>query len=164
MIRTPCSKVHLRLVKNFPGQPPSGAIVPWSAPGALPKFIKHPAAPTWLSLQRPPSSIGGGGGGGGGGGAAAVSGWGWLPVHPGSAANRTRTIAALIAAPQPFRHGFCELVIPLSKAEITYQKVPQRRRREPTAYSVPYFMVGMTNSAPCLMPDGQRAVTVLVLV
>jgi len=27
-----------------------------------------------------------------------------------------------------------------------------------------YFMVGMTNSAPSLVPDGQRAVTVLVLV
>src|SRR5581483_449800 len=31
-----------------------------------------------------------------------------------------------------------------------------RRRR--------HFMVGMTNSAPSLVPDGQRAVTVLVLV
>ena len=28
----------------------------------------------------------------------------------------------------------------------------------------PYFMVGITNSAPDLMPDGQREVTVLVLV
>ncbi len=27
-----------------------------------------------------------------------------------------------------------------------------------------YFIVGMTNSAPSLVPDGQRAVTVLVLV
>ena len=27
-----------------------------------------------------------------------------------------------------------------------------------------YFIVGMTNSAPSLMPDGQRCVTVLVLV
>src|ERR1700691_4919016 len=122
MIRTPCSKVHLRLVKNFPGQPPSGAMVPWSAAGALPRFMKQPAAPTWLSRQRPASSIGGGGGGGGGGGAAAVSGWGWLPAHPGSAANRAMMRAALIAAPQPRRHGFCELVIALTKAEITYQK------------------------------------------
>ena len=71
--------------------------------------------------------------------------------------------AALIAA-QPLRHGFCELVIALSKAEITYQKVPHRRRRELTADVVSHFMVGMTNSAPCFIPDGQRAVTVLVLV
>ncbi len=28
----------------------------------------------------------------------------------------------------------------------------------------PYFIVGMENSAPSLMPDGQRCVTVLVLV
>ena len=28
MIKPPCSKVHLRLVKKLPGQPPSGAIVP----------------------------------------------------------------------------------------------------------------------------------------
>jgi hypothetical protein len=27
-----------------------------------------------------------------------------------------------------------------------------------------YFIVGMTNSAPSLVPEGQRAVTVLVLV
>src|SRR5712671_2109808 len=27
-----------------------------------------------------------------------------------------------------------------------------------------YFIVGMTNSEPCLVPEGQRAVTVLVLV
>jgi hypothetical protein len=72
--------------------------------------------------------------------------------------------AALIAAPQPRRNGVCELSIALSKAEITYQRVPHRRRRDLTAYAVAYFMVGMTNSAPCLIPDGQRAVTVLVLV
>src|ERR1700730_10540136 len=29
---------------------------------------------------------------------------------------------------------------------------------------IPYFIVGMTNSAPSLMPDGQREVTVLTLV
>src|SRR5580704_2106730 len=127
MIRAPCSKVHLRLVKNFPGQPPSGAIVPWSAPGVLPRFMKHPAAPTWLSRQRPLSSIGGG--------AAAASGGGWLPAHPGSAANRRTTSAARIAAPQPRRHGISELVIALSKPEIAYQKVPQRRRREATAHT-----------------------------
>jgi len=32
------------------------------------------------------------------------------------------------------------------------------------ADAVPQRMVGMTNSAPSLVPDGQRAVTVLVLV
>jgi hypothetical protein len=72
--------------------------------------------------------------------------------------------AARIAALRPLRHGFCELVIAFSKAEIAYQKVPQRRRREATAYALSHFMVGMTNSAPCLIPDGHRAVTVLVLV
>jgi hypothetical protein len=72
--------------------------------------------------------------------------------------------AALIAASRPPRRGFCELVIAFSKAEIAYQKVPQGRRRELTAYGMSHFMVGITNSAPCLIPDGQRAVTVLVLV
>ena len=33
-----------------------------------------------------------------------------------------------------------------------------------TKAALPYFMVGMTNSAPSLVPEGQRAVTVLVLV
>src|SRR6266702_4591642 len=32
------------------------------------------------------------------------------------------------------------------------------------AIFAPHFMVGMTNSAPSLMPEGQRDVTVLVLV
>jgi len=39
-------------------------------------------------------------------------------------------------------------------------KTPPRSDRA----HVSHFMVGMTNSAPCLIPDGQRAVTVLVLV
>ena len=30
--------------------------------------------------------------------------------------------------------------------------------------ALPHFIVGMTNSAPSLVPEGQRAVTVLVLV
>jgi hypothetical protein len=34
----------------------------------------------------------------------------------------------------------------------------------PAAPLVPQFMVGIENCAPSLMPDGQRAVTVLVLV
>lgn len=161
MIKASCSNVHLRLVKNFPGQPPSGAIVPWSAPGAFPKVMKQPPAPAWLSFQRPPRSTGGGDGGGGGGGAAAVSGGGWLDAHPGSTAN-TATIRAAFIAPRPFRHGFLKLVIAFSKAEIAYQNVP---RRPPTVrLSVHYFMVGMTNSVPSLMPDGQRAVTVFVFV
>jgi hypothetical protein len=67
MISTPCSKVHLRLVKKLPGQPPSGAIVPWVAAGALPKFIKQAPLPVAVSFQRPVRSIGGGEGGGGGG-------------------------------------------------------------------------------------------------
>ncbi len=33
-----------------------------------------------------------------------------------------------------------------------------------TREALSHFIVGMTNSAPCLMPEGQRAVTVSVLV
>ena len=38
--------------------------------------------------------------------------------------------------------------------------IPGRALSGPCAY----FIVGMTNSEPCLVPEGQRAVTVLVLV
>ena len=38
-----------------------------------------------------------------------------------------------------------------------------RLKAVPTVWSF-YFMVGITNSAPSLTPDGQRAVTVLVRV
>lgn len=39
-----------------------------------------------------------------------------------------------------------------------------RCKRDPHLHRVAHFMVGMTNSAPSLVPEGQRAVTVFVLV
>ena len=41
---------------------------------------------------------------------------------------------------------------------------PQRSEDAHTKEANDYFIVGMTNSAPSLTPDGQREVTVLVLV
>src|SRR3974377_1735800 len=79
-----CSKVHLRLVKKFPGHPPAGAIVPSAAPGVAASVIRQ-APLAAASRQRPATSIGGGcggrGAGGGGDEAAACSlggaaGWG----------------------------------------------------------------------------------------
>ncbi len=103
MISTPCSKVHLRLVKKLPGQPPSGAIVPCAAAGALPKFMKQARLPAAVSFQRPVRSTGGGEAatGGGGGGLA----WGCgrssatrlLAAHPAKSASASRTTAASAA-------------------------------------------------------------------
>src|ERR1700722_16952536 len=97
MISAPCSKVHLRLVKKLPGQPPSGAIVPWAAAGAWPKFMKQPPLPPAVSRQRPVRSIGGGDGGGGGGGAAA-SGGGSARLLGGPAAPMISKAAGAFAA------------------------------------------------------------------
>src|SRR3989442_4911239 len=45
------------------------------------------------------------------------------------------------------------------------QAAPYRRARIGCAFiSCAHFIVGMTHSAPSLMPEGQREVTVLVLV
>ena len=67
MISMSCSKVHLRLVKKFPGHPPAGAIVPSAALGVAASVIKQ-APLAAASRQRPATSIGGGCGGGGAGG------------------------------------------------------------------------------------------------
>src|SRR5579871_434841 len=101
MIKASRSKVHLRLVKKLPGQPPSGAIVPCRAPGELPRFMKQAPPPAAASFQRPARSTGGGDGAGGGGGGALDCGSGRaatrsFPVHPVSVA--TTSIAATIAA------------------------------------------------------------------
>src|SRR5689334_19146354 len=101
MIKASRSKVHLRLVKKLPGQPPSGAIVPCTAPGELPRFMKQAPPLAAASFQRPARSTGGGDGAGGGGGAALACGSGRaatrsLPVHPLSAT--APSIAATIAA------------------------------------------------------------------
>src|ERR1700719_3187903 len=77
MISASCSKVHLRLVKKLPGQPPSGAMVPWPAPGALPSVMKQAPPAAAVSRHLPARSIGGGvGAGGGAGSGAAVTGGG----------------------------------------------------------------------------------------
>jgi hypothetical protein len=52
-----CSSVHLRLVKNLSGQPPSGAIVPSLAPA--PKFM--PQVPPFADVKTQRPSITGGG-------------------------------------------------------------------------------------------------------
>src|SRR5499427_10707248 len=71
MISMSCSKVHLRLVKKFPGHPPAGAIVPSAAPG-VDDSVMTQAPLAAASRQRPPRSIGGGLGGDGAGGEAAA--------------------------------------------------------------------------------------------
>src|ERR1700685_148524 len=74
MISASRSKVHLRLVKKLPGQPPSGAMVPWPAPGAAPSVMKQAPPAAAVSRHRPARSIGGGvGGGGEGGGVGAAA-------------------------------------------------------------------------------------------
>src|SRR5262249_26108514 len=55
------SNTHLRLVKKFPGQPPSGAMVPSAAPGVAPKFMAHPPVPGAVRVHRPAMFTGGGG-------------------------------------------------------------------------------------------------------
>src|SRR5262245_43932388 len=52
-------------------------------------------------------------------------------------------------------------VLWISRSRINSAGKGSRRAR---LVSAPYFIVGMTNSAPSLMPDGQREVTVFVLV
>src|SRR5437660_5494581 len=59
-----CSKVHLRLVKKFAGQPPVGAIDPSPAPDGAVKFIRQAPPPTIDRRHRPARSTGGGCGGG----------------------------------------------------------------------------------------------------
>jgi hypothetical protein len=111
MISTPCSKVHFRLVKKLPGQPPSGAIVPWAAAGAWPKFIKQVRLPAAISFQRPVKSTGGGVGGGGGGGAGLAWGSGRsaatrsFVAHPAKSAKASKTAA--VSAARPLRRPIC---------------------------------------------------------
>src|ERR1700733_8638855 len=71
MISMACSKVHLRLVKKLPGQPPAGAIVPSAgAAGALPNVMTQLPPPASERFHLPVRSTGGGGGRGGGGGSS----------------------------------------------------------------------------------------------
>src|SRR6476660_8241203 len=106
MIRASCSKVHLRLVKKLPGQPPSGAIVPCGAPGELPRFMRQAPLPAALSFQRPARSTGGGAGAAGAGGGALACGSGLaatrsLVAHAASVLTTSNPAAALAArAPQ----------------------------------------------------------------
>ena len=109
IIRASCSKVHLRLVKKFPGHPPAGAIVPSAAPAVAPSVIRQPPLAA-ASRQRPLRSIGGGcGGGGGGGGDAATCSLGGdatrdVLVHALTAAsNRSRAAAIALRLLGPLR-------------------------------------------------------------
>src|ERR1700692_216429 len=103
MISASCSKVHLRLVKKLPGQPPSGAMVPWVAPGALPSVMKQAPPAAAVSRHRPARSIGGGVGGGGDGGGAAAGGggsgvWAWVWAGAETAAAQRRPAAVRVLA------------------------------------------------------------------
>jgi len=97
-----CSKVHLRLVKKFPGHPPAGAIVPSAAPGVAASVIRQ-APLAAASRQRPATSIGGGCGGrgaGGGGDEAAACSLGEdascdVPVHALAVASDKSRPAAI---------------------------------------------------------------------
>src|ERR1700733_15023398 len=99
MISAPCSKVHLRLVKKLPGQPPSGAIVPWGAPGLWANVMKQPPPLAAVSRQRPARSIGGGCGGGGGGGAGTSGGASAWLAQPAATATASPTTAATAIRP-----------------------------------------------------------------
>jgi hypothetical protein len=90
----------LRLVKKLPGQPPSGAMVPWVAPGASPSVMKQAPPAAAVSRQRPARSIGGGvGGGGEGGGAAATGGGSGLGALAQAASATSTSKAAAAFAP-----------------------------------------------------------------
>src|ERR1700676_2934826 len=96
MISASCSKVHLRLVKKLPGQPPSGAMVPWVAPGASPSVMKQAPPAAALSRQRPARSIGGGVGGGGAGAIGGGSGFGaWAQAASAASASKAAAAFAL---------------------------------------------------------------------
>src|SRR6516164_8064344 len=99
MISMSCSKVHLRLVKKFPGHPPAGAIVPSAAPG-VDDSVMTQAPLAAASRQRPPRSIGGGLGGDGAGGEAAACSLGGdascdVPVHAVAVASDSSSPAAI---------------------------------------------------------------------
>src|SRR3984885_14361959 len=104
MISASCSNVHLRLVKKLPGQPPSGAIVPWAAPGALPNVMKQALPAAAVRRQRPARSIGGGvSGGGEGGGAAATGGGSGFGALAQAASVASTSKAAAAFAPCQFQ-------------------------------------------------------------
>ena len=54
--------------------------------------------------------------------------------------------------------------LPGSSRQSTFGALPDRRNEPGGVLSLPYFIVGIWNSAPSLMPLGQRLVTVLVRV
>ena len=119
--------------EEFPGQPPSGAIVPSTALGrAAPNVMWHCPRPGELSSQRP----------------AMLS-------ASRSACRRRRADASEVEAAE-------------RAAAAGERRAAQRsghaRAHGNVTHALPHFIVGMTNSAPSLVPEGQRAVTVLVLV
>src|SRR6202161_4942028 len=98
MISASRSKVHLRLWRKLPGQPPSGAMVPWVAPGASPSVMKQAPPAAAVSRHRPARSIGGGVGGDGAGGGAAATGGGWgfgALAQAASVASTSKAAAAV---------------------------------------------------------------------
>src|SRR3984957_2680300 len=97
MISASCSKAHLRLVKKLPGQPPSGAMVPWAAPGAPPSVMKQAPPAAAVSRHRPARSIGGGEGGGGAGAAATGGGSGFGALAQAASVASTSKAAAAFA-------------------------------------------------------------------
>src|SRR5580658_9480651 len=108
------SKLHLRLVKKLPGQPPAGAIVPvLTVLGALPNVMTQAPPAAADNFHFPARSTGGGtgGGGGGDGSAAAAVGGGAAVVTSGPPKREVLVQAASAAstsksaAPLTARHG-----------------------------------------------------------
>src|SRR5450759_3727327 len=151
-----CSSVQCQLVKNLPGQPPSGSMVPSCAPGAPAKFMPQDGALGVDSIQRPVmSSVGAG---------AGVAPPNGLPAQPASINTTTTPPATRIVGilravslwiESEFALTFCSSMI-LSENRLPLFGIMLQAH--------PHFMVGITNSAPSLVPVGQREVTVLVLV
>src|SRR5687767_9307308 len=102
---------------------------------AAPKFMLHWPRPGWLNSQRPAIAVGGAVGCG----AAVLGADGVLDPVKLQPAHSPSASSATIGA-------------------------DTRGAGRMSLMRCGYFIVGMTNSAPSLVPEGQRAVTVLVLV
>src|ERR1700691_3897101 len=91
------SKLHLRLVKKLPGQPPAGAIVPvLTVLGALPNVMTQALPAAADNFHFPARSTGGGAGGEGDDGSAGAG--GAAAVTSGSPPKRAVLVQAASAA------------------------------------------------------------------
>src|SRR5581483_309254 len=81
-------------------------------------------------------------------------------VH-GSRPVPSAALAGTLGAGMTLESG---AIVPLAYGAIGFPERHPGAGRDPVHGTACHFIVGMTNSAPSLTPDGQREVTVLVLV